>query len=175
MTLTAKMSQADAAARVPSYVDPSDCFIMFMNNKLGYRVLEGTPCAHYVAHKLGITGVRGRCCNANMEIRVRELIKAFKEIAVNDVKVDDVWAVLKGTHKGDPPDHCGIVCDVQRGSGDNPQITIRHNSSGQKKVAENDWETYFKGKGKFYRLSRAVSPPAAQLGAVRRKYDLPWA
>lgn len=32
-----------------------------------------------------------------------------------------------------------------------PKITIRHDSSNQGKVADNEFATYFKGKGTFHR------------------------
>jgi hypothetical protein len=32
-----------------------------------------------------------------------------------------------------------------------PSILIRHDSSGQGKVAENEFATYFHGKGRFFR------------------------
>ena len=50
-------------------------------------------------------------------------------------------------------DHTGLVIRVTPAAqaGGQPAITIRHDSSGQGRVAENDFATYFHGHGAFYR------------------------
>jgi hypothetical protein len=54
----------------------------------------------------------------------------------------------------DKQDHCGIVRKVEpskdAAKDPNPKIEIEHCSSGQGKVATNDWAQYFKSAGKFY-------------------------
>jgi hypothetical protein len=64
------------------------------------------------------------------------------------VVVGNVWV-------NDKQDHCGIVSKVDPPKNPtkdpNPDIEIQNCSSGQGKVAKNDWATYFKCGGKFYK------------------------
>lgn len=58
---------------------------------------------------------------------------------------NDIWA-------SPSLDHTGLVIRVTPAmAGGRPNITIRHDSSGQGRVAENDFATYFHGHGFFYR------------------------
>jgi hypothetical protein len=64
------------------------------------------------------------------------------------VKVGNVWV-------SDDQQHCGIVSKVtppkDTASDAKPTIEIESCSSRQGKVANNDWATYYKGGGKFFR------------------------
>jgi hypothetical protein len=70
----------------------------------------------------------------------------MSEVKLGDVKVDDVYCTPG-------KDHTGIVVKVTPDpkAADKPKVIIRHDSSAQGKVAENEFATYFKGKGTFHR------------------------
>jgi hypothetical protein len=146
-----------AVKDVDSYIEPHDCFVWFMNSREGYAPIPGTPCAHYVSHQLGMTREHpsDQVCAEKYLIRVEDVVARLDKIEVGDVQVGDVWARLKHAVRTgggkEPTTHCGLVSKVDT-SGDTPKITIKHCSSGQKKVAENDWTQFFAGGGAFYRL-----------------------
>jgi hypothetical protein len=173
----AKITKEAARKAVPSYISPRDCFVWHKNSKEGYMVIPGTPCAHYVSHQLELTG-KSACCDEGYLIRVSDVVAALTEIKVEDVQVNDVWARQKGDSGAggkEPTNHCGMVVGVERDpAGAIVSITIRHNSSRQKKVAENDWKTYFKGGGKFYTKSATIKSPREQAKASRLKRGLPY-
>ena len=145
-------SEADAVKKVDKHVSPAECFIWFMNSKDGYQSLtelskKNTGCAHWVAHqknwKGGKAGNNG--CNKGYLIRVKDVAKkSGAEVEPAGVKVGNVW--VNATK-----DHCGIVSTVTAGNGGTPTIEIEHCSSGQGKVAKNDWAKHFKSKGTFYK------------------------
>lgn len=149
-------SEKDAVKNVDKHVSPKECFIWFVSTKDGYKALteidkKNTGCAHWVAHQKGWKGGKegSNGCKEKYLIRVKDLPgKAGKEVEVKDVAVGNVWI-------SDKKDHCGIVSKVtaaKPGAKDpNPVIEIEHCSSGQGKVAKNDWASYFKGKGTFYK------------------------
>jgi hypothetical protein len=56
-------------------------------------------------------------------------------------QVGDIWANSEMSH-------CGIAIVVASAGA---QITIRHDSSGQGGVYNNDFDHYFGGEGMFYR------------------------
>lgn len=177
----AKKTLKEAQAEVPSYIEPSDCFVVYRNNALGWAPLEGTPCAHYVAHILGIqasAALGGYGCNSGCELRVKALLAQLEVIEVSSVVVNDVWGRLKGdvnssTKGSEPTDHCGIVYSVETLPDGTRNFMIRHNSSGQKKVAENDWAHFGKG-GKFYRRPGTMPiGPATALNMTRSRFGLP--
>jgi hypothetical protein len=173
----AKLTKTAAQKAVPSYIEPSDCFIWYKNSKEGYMVIPGTPCAHYVAHQLELKSKRA-CCDEGYLIRVADVVAALTEIKVEDVQVNDVWARQKGDSGAagkEPTNHCGMVVKVERDpAGAIQSITIKHDSSGQKKLAENDWKTYFKGGGKFYTKAAAVKSPREQAKAGRMQRGLAY-
>ena len=145
-------SEADAVKKVDKHVSPKKCFIWFMNSKDGYQSLtelskKNTGCAHWVAHekdwKGGKAGNNG--CNEGYLIRVKDVAKkSGAAVDAANVKVGNVWVNAA-------QDHCGIVSGVTAGSGGTPAIEIQHCSSGQGKVAKNDWAKHFKSKGTFYK------------------------
>jgi hypothetical protein len=170
-----KQTEKAAAESVPSWVSPSACFITYVNNKEGWQVIPGTPCAHYVAHQLDLRKSTGFTCNKGYYLRVRELVAVLNEIDQADVQLNDVWASLKGSGGSEAPDHCGVVSAVERGrAGELLSVTITHNSSRQKKVASNDWKQYFKGSGKFYRKPAGQETPNSASNALRLQSGLPY-
>ena len=65
-------TKQQAIARVPAHVVPRDCFVWYMDSRRGWEPIPGTGCAHYVAHRLGIT--RGAVCDAGSSIRVSDVV-----------------------------------------------------------------------------------------------------
>jgi hypothetical protein len=143
-------SDKDAIKQVDKHVSPKECFIWYMDSKRGYEPIPGTGCAHWVAHEKGWKGGKpgNNGCKEKYLMRVKDIKgKAGSEVAPADVVVGNVWINNK-------EDHCGIVCKVDPpkdpAKDPNPIIEIEHCSSGQGKVAKNDWAKYFKSGGKFY-------------------------
>src|SRR5262249_3345395 len=153
-TYMAAQSEKDAVKQVDKHVSPKECFVWFMDNKRGYEPIPGTGCAHWVAHEKGWNSGKesSNGCKKNYLIRVKEIVsKSGSEVAVKDVAVGNVW----GNGKDGKDGHCGIVSKVtppkDPAKDPNPTIEIENCSSGQGKVAKNDWATYLKGVGKFYK------------------------
>ncbi len=143
-------SEKDAVKQVDKHVSPKECFIWYMDAKRGFEPIPGTGCAHWVAHQKGWKGGKpsSNGCNEKYLIRVKDILsKSGGEVAPADVKVGNVWV-------SDKKDHCGIVCKVEPSKDPakvpNPSIEIQHCSSGQGKVATNDWAKYFKAGGTFH-------------------------
>jgi hypothetical protein len=67
-------------------------------------------------------------------------------IPVANVRANDIYV-------SPTADHTGLVIRVTlpAATGGAPGITIRHDSSAQGRVAENEFATYFHGHGTFYR------------------------
>jgi len=138
---------ARARSQVDRHVEPKDCFIWYVSND-NWQPITGTGCAHWVAHQMNIhAGGAGACCLSGFTYRVPPLVHSRLPVAnVSQVRVNDIWA-------SPTLDHTGIVIRVLPAAtpGGQPAITIRHDSSGQGRVAENDFATYFHGHGSFYR------------------------
>jgi len=134
-----------AQARVDLHVTPKDCFIIYKDASTGWAVPYGTGCAHWVAHQQHIKkGFQSDRCTLGFTYRVPTLVNGLSVVENRaDVKVNDIWA-------NDKKDHCGLVAKIE-GEGEQQKITIRHCSSRQGGVFSNDFDTYFGGKGKFYR------------------------
>jgi hypothetical protein len=134
-----------AQTSVPRHVDPKPCFIEYDSRH--WVKLEGTGCAHWIAHQKGIT--RGAKCLEGCTYRVPDLISSLREVEVEDVQPGDIWAGPGRTEH----QHAGIVERVTpgRNEGDPPVILIENDSSGQGGVRSNDWASYLRSKGKFYR------------------------
>lgn len=168
-----KRTVEQAIKEVDSYVEPRDCFITYIDNKWGYQsfsTTKDTPCAHYVSHQLGLKG-RGAVCHKGFLLRVSDLVGLLGDpIEPETVVAGDVWARLKGAHmtKGgkEPTSHCGMVESV---SSDKTglHIVIKHCSSGQRKVASNDWKQYFHSGGAFYRLPDRLKTAQAHANLQR--------
>ena len=127
-----------ARVRVPQHVDPKDCFVTYASNN-NWAPISGTGCAHWVAHQLNVrvNGSNGGCLSGFI-YRVRTLVANRTPLSLADVQVNDIYVTPK-------MDHAGLVVRIS------PTILIRHDSSGQGKVAENEFATYFHAKGGFFR------------------------
>jgi hypothetical protein len=156
-----KRTEADAKARVDAYVEPRDCFIWFTGNRWGWQSFSetgDTPCAHYVAHQVGLRGSGSVVCAAGYLVRVSDVVSRLGDaIDPKDVCPGDVWARLKGAARSgggnEPTSHCGMVTAVLRdAAGKVTSVSITHCSSGQRRVAVDDWRRRFGGGGHFYRL-----------------------
>jgi hypothetical protein len=128
-------------------VQPKECFITYFGNG-AWKPIDGTGCAHWVAHQKNIQSgsAMDKCLNG-FTVRVKALIIGRTQVTdLKKVQVNDIWV-------NDTSDHTGMVLTIKLGAKptDKPQITIRHDSSGQGRVADNDWGVFFHGKGKFYR------------------------
>jgi hypothetical protein len=141
-----------AQQSVKSHVEPKECFIIYKGGATGWETFSGTGCAHWVAHQRDIKkGFSSDKCAEGYSIRVPDVISGARKIdqKQEEVKVDDIWRGFV------PMDHCGLVVRIQEIKGKDDEvkqkITIRHCSSGQGRVLDSDFETYFKGKGDFYR------------------------
>ena len=135
-----------AVKKVNKHVEPKACFVWF-EGKPGWQPIPGTGCAHWVAHQRNIKkGSKGEQCMLGFPFRVKTMIGGKSEVKIADVKVNDIYVTP-------PKDHTGLVIKVTPNAKtpDTPTITIRHDSSKQGKVTENDFATHFKGKGTFYR------------------------
>ena len=127
-----------ARSRVPRHVEPKDCFVWYASRD-NWSTIPGTGCAHWVAHQLNLraNGSGGGCLNGFI-YRVRALVAGRTEVDPSAVQAGDIYVTPK-------MDHTGLVVCVE------PKILIRHDSSGQGKVAENEYATYFHGEGRFFR------------------------
>ena len=138
-----------AAARklIDRHVEPKDCFIWYVSNDKWQPVL-GTGCAHWVAHQLNIrAGTPADQCLAGFTYRVPVLVRSRAPVTnLSQVCVNNIWASRSLKHTGLV---IRVVPPVRVGG--SPTITIRHDSSRQGKVAENDFATFFHAEGSFYR------------------------
>jgi hypothetical protein len=136
-----------ARGRVDKHVEPKECFIWYVSND-NWQPITGTGCAHWVSHQLNIhVGGAGACCLTGFTYRVPVMVRSRTPVTdILQVKVNDIWA-------SPTLDHTGLVIRVGPPAkpGAHPTIIIRHDSSGQGRVAENDFGTYFHGHGSFYR------------------------
>jgi hypothetical protein len=135
-----------AVKKVDKHVEPKACFVWYAAND-DWQPITGTGCAHWVAHEKGTRkGGAGEQCLAGFTFRVKTLLSGMSAVPLDKVKVGDHYA-------SPSKDHTGLVIKVvpdPKNPGV-PKITIRHDSSGQGKVADNEFATYFKGKGGFLR------------------------
>jgi hypothetical protein len=137
-----------ARKKVDKHVEPKDCFVWYEGSRTGWQPIPGTGCAHWVSHQRGWKrGSKNEQCMLGHTFRVKTMLGGLSEVKkIADVKVNDVYATPS-------KDHTGLVIKVTPDpkKPDEPKITIRHDSSNQGKVADNEFATYFKGKGSFYR------------------------
>jgi hypothetical protein len=170
-----KRTLAQAQAEVDSYIEPRACFVLYTGNRWGWQAYSyfsaNTPCAHYVSHLLEMKATTGTVCQRNYLIRVRDVVERLGEaIETAEVKVGDVWARLKGAKNSggglEPTSHCGMVSKVTLDD-DGQTITIKHCSSGQQMVAENDWATHFRRSGYFYRPPQAMKSVTTEVNLDR--------
>jgi len=145
--LTCRDGITSARGRVDGHVEPKECFVWYVSND-NWQPIAGTGCAHWVSHQLNIhAGGADACCLSGFTYRVTTLVYSRTRVPdISTVRVNDIWASPAN-------DHTGIVIRVvpPAQAGGCPTITIRHDSSGQGRVAENDFARYFHGRGTFYR------------------------
>jgi hypothetical protein len=144
----AECQQGVIAARrhVSQHVEPKDCFVWYVGRD-SWQPIGGTGCAHWVAHQRGIqSGAAAERCLEGYTYRVKTLIQGLPPVEVQNVQVNDIYVMPA-------MDHTGLVVNVVPNSvpGKPPLITIRHDSSNQGRVADNDFASYFHGQGTFYR------------------------
>jgi hypothetical protein len=138
---------AVARSSVDTHVEPKSCFVWYEGGAQGWQPIPGTGCAHWVLHQLNHkTGAQGAMCLDGYSIRVSDVIFGRLLVDLADVKINDIYVTPKA-------DHTGLVSRVfpATTSSNQVHIMIRHDSSGQGKVAENEFATYFHGQGRFYR------------------------
>jgi hypothetical protein len=132
--------------RVDRHVEPKGCFVWYASAS-NWQPIAGTGCAHWVAHQRGIRrGGSNEQCLEGFTFRVRTLVQGMQPVAVANVRVNDIYVTSS-------MDHTGLVLRVAPNprAGQPPSITIRHDSSRQGRVSENEFGTYFHGQGAFYR------------------------
>ncbi len=133
-----------ARVKVKKHCEPRECFITYFSANNWQRI-EGTGCAHYVAHRLKILSRLSLFqCLSGYITRVVDLIPVTTLINLAEVQLNDIYIT---------PDikHTGIVTKIEILKNGASKINITHASSGQNIVAENDFTTYFFGKGTFRR------------------------
>src|SRR5262245_61111184 len=99
----AKCKKEIEAARkaVDRHVEPKDCFLWYADSKRGWQPIDGTGCAHWVAHEQGIRkGTRDTQCLMGYPFRVSDTIAGRKEVKLEDVAVDDLYVTTDKQHMG---------------------------------------------------------------------------
>ena len=132
--------------RVGRHVEPKDCFIWYVSND-NWQPITGTGCAHWVSHQMNIhAGTESDCCFSGFTYRVPFHSRAdaraeyLPRAGERHLVVTDT-----GSHG---PCHSRYSRVPGRWT---PHDHYWHDSSGQGRVAENDFATYFHGGGSFYR------------------------
>jgi hypothetical protein len=146
-----------AVARLDRHVSPPDCFVWYKNTHEGWTPIEGTGCAHYVSHQLGIrTGRAADQCLAGFTYRVRIMLQGRTSVTggLAFVRVGNVWANTARSHTGlvsriDPP--LARATPPPGAATSAPIIWITHASSHQHRLATDRFDTYFGGEGDFFR------------------------
>jgi hypothetical protein len=143
-----------AVGQLDNHVTPRDCFVWYTGGRTGWAPIAGTGCAHYVAHQLGIrAGAPGTLCLAGYVYRVPLVIVARTRVTggLSTVQVGDIWVSPTRDHTGlvsridPPPAHAPGAPSAS------PVVWITHASSAQHALATNRFDTYFHGRGDFYR------------------------
>jgi hypothetical protein len=137
---------ATARGRVNGHVEPKACFVWYEGGTRGWQPIPGTGCAHWLLHQLGRKTGGGPTCLEGYPVRVASVIVGRTAVSVMNVHVNDIYVTPTRDHTGLV---IGVTPPAQRGG--TPGITIRHDSSAQGRVAEDEFATYFHGNGSFYR------------------------
>jgi hypothetical protein len=143
---------ATAVGHLDPHVSPRECFVWYTGGAKGWAPIDGTGCAHFVSHELGIhRGHAGEQCLAGSTFRVSTMLRGRTKVTggLTAVKSRDIWANGERTH-------CGLVVrvgpDVVTGaSGEYPAIWIRHSSSRLHRVSLDRFDAYFRSEGEFFR------------------------
>ena len=139
-----------ARRRVDRHVEPKDCFVWYVGSN-NWQPITGTGCAHWIAHQLNIRSQGRDQCLEGYIYRVATLVQRTTPVDIADLQLNDIYVNSNADHVGlvirinTPPQQPGQPAPRS-------QITIRHDSSRQGGVAENDFATYFKGQGTFRRF-----------------------
>ena len=144
--------QGMLAARilVKKHCEPRTCFITYAKANTWERIV-GTGCAHFVSHQLGISASSGNFkCLAGYFTRVPDLVRITEPVALKDLQLNDIFVNLD-------INHTGLVTKIEKVQDGTDKITIKHASSGQDIVAENDFATYFKKSGTFRRYVKKIA------------------
>jgi len=95
-----KIEEAKAEAKAC----PAECFIYADGPQdYPYRKIPGYPCAHYVAHELGIkTGEQYEKCRKGFSVQIKQITTGSgkQSHAVADAAVNDVYIYPGGAHSG---------------------------------------------------------------------------
>lgn len=141
-----------AVGKLDPHVSPRDCFVWYTGGANGWSPIDGTGCAHFVSHELGIhRGQSGEQCLAGFTFRVSTMLGGRSKVpgGLGAVKRRDIWVNPGRTH-------CGLVTRVgpelaTGPSGDYPAIWITHSSSRLHRVSLDRFDAYFKSEGEFFR------------------------
>lgn len=163
-----------ARQQVDIHVEPKDCFLIYAGSKKGWSPFVGTGCAHYVAHRLGLRAMgRQYPCLLGFPLRVEELAtdSRLKKLSGPDrAQINDIWiGYVPHAHMGIVTGITDMPADAKTGKPAPRKITITHDSSGQGKVAQDEFAVRFESKGDFYRVSPtvfAVNMAASAVAAV---------
>jgi hypothetical protein len=92
--------ETEADARARAVACPSDCFIYDDGPASHpYREIPGFPCAHYVAHQLGITtGPRYARCQLGFSVMIPQIVQGRQAFPLAQAQVNDIWS--DGGHSG---------------------------------------------------------------------------
>ena len=136
-----------AVALVSRHVEPKECFVWYVRQDV-WQSISGTGCAHWIAHQRNIQStIAAEACLTGQVYRVRTLIHGLPTVAVSQVQVGDIYV-------SPAIDHVGLISRIVPGAANKEtKIYIRHDSSGQGGVFENEFATYFHGRGSFRRLA----------------------
>ena len=132
-------------------IDPRDCFVVYIGGDQ-WEKIEGTGCAHWVAHEREIR--RGRAdtqCLLGYTLRIEDLIAGLSTRTLDarrNIHVNDIYVTANGQH-------CGLVVQVEesRVPGGKRKISIRNDHSNHsgtgKGVVTDDFDEHFHGTGVF--------------------------
>lgn len=92
--------ETEDEARSRATACPSDCFIYSDGPQTHpHREIPGFPCAHYVAHELGIrNGPRHARCEEGFSVTIRQITQGRRAYPLAQAQVNDIWS--NGGHSG---------------------------------------------------------------------------
>ncbi len=138
-----------ARGRVGPDIEPKPCFVEFHGGDT-WKKIDGTGCAHWVAHEIGRNG--GEECLLGHTLRIPDLIAGLSTRSLDhgrgSVSVGDIY--VTADHR-----HCGLVVRTEdsREPGGKIKITIRNDSSNSagtgRGVVDDDFDEHFHGRGQF--------------------------
>jgi len=135
-----------AQGTVDKHVSPKECFVWYYDGKTGWVRIEGTGCAHWVAHQLNLKGVYSEVCAEGYKFRVADVIAGARKIDPEQegVRYHDIWV---------SPDikHCGLVIAIHE-EGGKKIYRIKHCASGSGGVVEHNHTSLYKGQGSYHRF-----------------------